>query len=67
MTERLVDLEVRLSFQDKLLADLNEVVTRQQREIERLVQDVRTLRQQLSAVAPSLAASPAEETPPPHY
>jgi SlyX protein len=67
MNDRVTELEVRLAFQEKMLAELNEVVTRQQREIERLVNDVRVLRQQLTVVAPSLAASPGEETPPPHY
>lgn len=65
--ERLAELETRAAFQEKQLSDLNDVVVSQQRDIERLRQEVRTLRQQLSVVAPSLVANASDETPPPHY
>lgn len=67
MQDRLAELEVRVAFQDKTIQDLNDVVTRQQREIDRLVRDVETLRLQLRTLAPSLVVSQDEETPPPHY
>jgi SlyX protein len=40
MNERLTELEVRVAFQDQTIQDLNEVVTRQQREIDRLVKEL---------------------------
>lgn len=67
MQERLAELEVRLTFQDKTIQELNEVVTRQQRQLDRLTRELETLKAQLQVLAPSLVVSQAEETPPPHY
>ena len=67
MQDRLAELETRLAFQEQTLQDLNDVVTRQQAEIERLARDYETLKVQLLELAPSLVASRDEETPPPHY
>jgi len=67
MQERLAELEVRLTFQDKTIQELNEVVTRQQRQLDRMTRELETLKAQLQILAPSLVASQSEETPPPHY
>jgi len=67
MRERLAELEVRLTFQDKTIQELNEVVTRQQRQLDRMTRELETLKAQLQILAPSLVASQSEETPPPHY
>jgi SlyX protein len=67
MHERLTELETRVAFQEQTIQELNEVVTRQQAEIDRLSQGYETLKLQLLELAPSLVADPAEETPPPHY
>jgi SlyX protein len=67
MNERLVELEVRVAFQEHTLQELNEVVTRQQQQIDRLTQELATLKAQLATVAPSLVIPKEEETPPPHY
>lgn len=67
MQDRLAELETRVAFQEQTLQDLNDVVTRQQAEIERLSRAYETLKVQLLELAPSLLASRDEETPPPHY
>ena len=67
MHERLTELETRVAFQEQTIQELNEVVTRQQGEIDRLSQGYETLKLQLLELAPSLVADRAEETPPPHY
>jgi len=67
MQERLAELEVRLTFQDKTIQELNEVVTLQQRQLDRMARELETLKAQLQILAPSLVSSRAEETPPPHY
>jgi SlyX protein len=67
MQERLEELEVRVAFQDKTIQELNDVVTRQQREIDRLAQQLEALKAQVRAAAPSLVVGREEETPPPHY
>ena len=67
MQDRLTELETRVAFQEQTIQELNEVVTRQQAEIERLSQGYETLKLQLLELAPSLVANRDEETPPPHY
>ena len=67
MQERLAELETRIAFQERTIQELNEVVTRQQDEIDRLAREVERLKVQLLTLAPSLVESRDEETPPPHY
>jgi len=67
MDDRLIDLETRLAFQENLLQTLNETVAAQQRTLDDLTEELRAVRQQMRAMAPSLIASPDEEAPPPHY
>jgi SlyX protein len=67
MNERLTELEVRVAFQEKTIQDLNEVVTRQQRRIDRLAQDLEAVKSRLAALAPALVIPQEEEKPPPHY
>ena len=60
--ERLIDLESRLMHQEKLYEQLNEVVTDQQRLIERL-------RRELARLKDQILQGPTEDVnePPPHY
>ncbi len=44
MEERLELLETRLAYQDKTVEALNEVVTRQQDQIDRLEREIRLLK-----------------------
>jgi SlyX protein len=61
MEERIVELEVRVAYQDKLLADLDEVVRSFAARVEALERKVKELEE---TSAPQ--AGPADETPP-HY
>ncbi len=65
--DRLNELESRVAFQDHTLAELNDVVTVQERRIARLETELAALKTQMKTIAPSLIASASEETPPPHY
>lgn len=64
---RLVELETRLTFQEHTVQALNDVVTRQQQQIEALVREVNALKDRLRAAAPSLVGPLEDEKPPPHY
>lgn len=64
---RVVELETRVAFQDQTIQELNEVVTRQQHEIDRLTRELEALRERLRGLALSPVVPPDEETPPPHY
>lgn len=65
--ERLIDLEVKVAFQDDLLESLNRIVAEQQQQIELLRQEVRLVYQQVKTLQPSMIAAPEDEAPPPHY
>jgi SlyX protein len=67
MNERLTELEVRVAFQEKTIQDLNEVVTQQQRQIDRLRQELEAVKSRLAALAPALVIPQEDEKPPPHY
>lgn len=62
-----VEMETRLAFQEQTLQALNDVVTRQQREIEKLFREVQALKDRLRAAAPSPVGPLEDEKPPPHY
>lgn len=61
------ELETCIAFQDDTIATLNDIVTRQQLELDRIQRRVSNLESQLKAILPTLIASQNEETPPPHY
>jgi SlyX protein len=66
-SDRLIDLEIKLAFQEDLLDSLNQVVTEQQKMLDLLQGQVRLLYQQLKSLQPSDIESASEEVPPPHY
>jgi len=66
MDERLTELEIKLSFTEDLVEDLNRTVFRQQQQIEALAAELRSLRQQVKSSLPDEAGSPQDERPP-HY
>lgn len=67
LQQQLAELEVKLTFQEGTIDDLNQSIIEQQFIIDRLQQQVRLLAGKLSNLQPSNIASQAEETPPPHY
>ena len=66
LEKRLIELEIKASFADDLLDKLDQVLVRQQGQIELLTQELRTLRQQVRAQEPPGQSSLRDELPP-HY
>ena len=67
--QRLTELEIKASFQEDLLDQLNQVIVRQQQDIAQLLRDMDTLRQQAQQAAdagPGLLRDLRDELPP-HY
>ena len=64
--QRLTDLEIKASFAEDLLDQLNQVIVRQQQEIDLLMREVRDLRQQMPEGAGPARGRASEELPP-HY
>ena len=65
MEERIVELETRLTYQDDLLQKLDDVIIKQQQEIDALKAQLMNISQQLNQVAGSIDIP--DEGPPPHY
>ncbi len=66
MDARINELDVKLSFAEDLLEQLNLTVFRQQQQIEGLQRDMRALRQQMMESLPAEQRSLRDEIPP-HY
>ena len=67
LEQRLTDLEIKSSFQEDALDQLNAVVVRQQRQIDALLRELATLRDQLpDADVPRPFRSLRDDLPP-HY
>ena len=64
--ERLTELEIKISFQEDLLEQLNQTVFRQQEQIDLLIRDLRELKRNAPADGVSGSRSPLDERPP-HY
>lgn len=65
--QRLIELEIKASFAEDALEQLNQVVVRQQQEIEWLMREVRALRQQVPEGGGQATFSRSGEDLPPHY
>lgn len=66
--ERLIDIETKLAFQEDTVQALNDVVCRQQKQIDQLEAQVRRLAERLKQLAEAQTpASPPLDEKPPHY
>lgn len=68
--EELIDLQSRIAFQEDSLIALNDVIARQQQQIDSLERELRLHREKLVEIldwqATRGSAAPADEKPP-HY
>ena len=66
METRISELEIKISFAEDMIDELNRTIYRQQQQIDRLLSRVETLRDQVQAAAPAEQRSLRDELPP-HY
>ena len=64
--QRLMDLEIKASFTEDLLDQLNQIIVRQQQQIDLLIGEVTRLRQPVRDGGES-QLHPATDDLPPHY
>ena len=67
LNERIEQLESRLAFQDDTIEILNQALTLQQQDLDKLRHQMSLLINRLKEMVVSQVASQSEETPPPHY
>jgi len=63
---RLTDLEIKASFSEDLLDQLNQVIIRQQQQIDALVREITQIRQQIPDVGSNVLSRAGDDLPP-HY
>ena len=66
MDARITELEIKISYAEDMIDELNRVVFRQQQQIDLLVGEVKALRKQVHTAAPGEPRSLRDELPP-HY
>lgn len=67
MQQRVAELETQLAFQEDTVQTLNDIVARQQLQIDKLEHNVQALLAQMQQLNDAIRPSPGEEAPPPHY
>ena len=66
MESRLTEIEIKLSYTEDLVDELNRTVFRQQQQIDLLIGELRALREQVMNARPAEQRSLRDEIPP-HY
>lgn len=69
MEEKLIELETKFSYQEDLLSDLNSIVTKQQRQLDEVINELSGIKEQLQDFLQRGSAGGSLESleKPPHY
>ncbi len=67
LNDRIDSLEARLMHQEASIEELTRTLLEQERLLGRQTETILRLERQLSALAPGMTGTAAEEPPPPHY
>tara|TARA_B110000908_G_C9861461_1_gene274249 strand:- start:143 stop:400 length:258 start_codon:yes stop_codon:yes gene_type:complete len=65
--ERIIELETKLAYQEDATRQLNDVVCRQQNQIDALVEKCKQLLSSTKILSTKLSEEPESTTKPPHY
>jgi len=66
-TSRLDALEARIAHQDQAIEDLNETITMQWKDIDRLKREVERLSDRVANAEQAIGPDHGDEPPPPHW
>jgi SlyX protein len=69
MEEKLIELETKFSYQEDLLSDLNDIVAKQQLQLDELITEMSGIKEQLQDAAErgSAEGHKEQDEKPPHY
>lgn len=67
MNDEIVELQTRISFQEGVIEELNQVVTQQQQQLDLLQRQMDKLGLQVANFYQLSPAGQVDEPPPPHY
>lgn len=65
--ERMIELEIKLAYQEDLLQTLNAIVTGQQKQIGRLEETCKLLYERMKSLSAASELAQTDNQPPPHY
>ena len=65
--ERIIELEIKVAYQEDLVQELNKIVSTQQGQIDRLNATCKLLNEKISSISVGLSSAPSNEELPPHY
>ncbi len=65
--QQIDELQTKVAFQEHTIELLNDALTSQQHQLEKLQYQMKHVLQKVKAIEPSNIAKQSEETPPPHY
>ena len=66
--ERIDELETRVAFQEDTLDKLNDIVSAQALEMQKMTRMIKVFSQQVKSLTNDMPTSgPEDEAPPPHY
>ena len=65
--ERITNLEIKLSFNEDLIEELNQTVYKQQQQIELLYKELKALKIQVASSSPTEGSGNLHDEIPPHY
>ncbi len=67
MSDDLIELQTQLAFQDQTIAELNDVLTSQQQQIDLLRLEIKMMKEKLGMQEDRIETSPSQDERPPHY
>jgi SlyX protein len=67
LSKAIEQLEIKVAYQEHTIDQLNEEITRQNKDIEQLRLTLQQLIKRIKTFEPSELAKQSEEMPPPHY
>ena len=67
MSDALIEVQTQLAFQEQTIAELNDVLTSQQQQIDLLRLEIKLLKEQLGLLEGRIEVGPLQDEKPPHY
>ncbi|MDY6984248.1 MAG: SlyX family protein [Pseudomonadota bacterium] len=67
MSDDLIELQTQLAFQEHTIAELNDVLTSQQQQIDLLRLEIKLLKDKLGVLEDRIEVGPPQNEKPPHY
>jgi SlyX protein len=67
MSERIIELEIKVAYQEDLLQELNRIVSEQQQQITRLEATCKLLNERIKSLSSERSDNKTIDETPPHY